>query len=63
MKKYYFLALLPLVLLAYLWLFSEAFALLSAASNISVVLGVLLIALCVLSIIKLVFYVKGKFNG
>ena len=63
MKKYYLLALLPMVLLAYLWLFSEAFELLRAASNISVVLGVLLIAFCMFSIIKLVFYVKGKFNG
>jgi len=63
MKKYYLFALFPVVLLVYLWVFSEAFALLSAASDVSVVFGVLLIAVCVLSIFKLLFYVKGKFNG
>ena len=61
MKKYYLLALMPVVLAAYFWLFSTAFGLLSAASDLSVVGGVALIAVCIFTIIKLVFYVRRKF--
>ena len=61
MKKYYWLALIPVLLLVYFWLFSKAFTLISAPSDLSVVAGVVLLAACIFTILKLIFYVGRKF--
>lgn len=49
-----------LVIIVLFWLFTQAFHLLSAPSDLSVLCGVLLISTCLLIIVKLFIYAFKK---
>jgi len=62
-RKIYYLAAVPLVLLCLFFLFTEAFHLLRAPSDLSVLGGVLLLALSLFILINLfIFVAKKLFN-
>lgn len=54
------LAICLLVIMVLFWLFTQAFHLLSAPSDLSVLYGVLLLSTCLLIIVKLVLYALKK---
>lgn len=59
--KYYILALIPLLLLAIMYILSIAFDLISAPSDTSVFYGFLLLGCTFSAIIFLILYIKNKY--
>jgi hypothetical protein len=60
-KKLLGIALIPIAILLLLWLFTQAFHMLSAASDTSVILGALLLGACFVLIILLLKITRKLF--
>ena len=60
-SKFYYIAGIPIVLLCLFFIFTEAFHLLSAPSDVSVFFGALLLAISLFILIKLFIFVAKKF--
>lgn len=63
MKKYYTLALVPIVLALAFFVFSKAFELIRQPSDQDVVYGVLLLCIIIFIIIKAGIYVSKNWNN
>ena len=58
--KIYYIVALPLLLVALFWLFTQAFHLLTAASDIMVIAGAVLMRVALLIIFKLCIFAFNK---
>ena len=63
MKRFplYMLAGIPVLLLVYIWLFTFAFGLMRAQSDLSVFFGVVILFSGLLSVAILIHYIKNKY--